>query len=194
MKKRGFSLKREYKQCWKYLRESRKFIYGVVILFFWFSLIGFFVPASDALTQEILKFIEGLLEMTRGMSGFELTEFIFLNNVQSGLIGMIFGVLLGIIPILATIVNGYLLGFVANMSVAENGILSLWRILPHGIFELPAIFLSFGLGIKLGTFILQKKKIESFKDYFLNSLRVFFFVILPLLIVAAIIEGVLIHY
>jgi len=59
---------------------------------------------------------------------------------------------------------------------------------------LPAIFLSFGLGIKLGTFILQKKKIESFKDYFLNSLRVFFFVILPLLIVAAIIEGVLIHY
>jgi uncharacterized membrane protein SpoIIM required for sporulation len=48
------------------------------------------------------------------------------------------------------------------------------------------------MGIKFGTFIFQKKKMESFEKFFINSLRVFIFVVLPLLFIAAIIEGGLI--
>ena len=68
----------------------------------------------------------------------------------------------------------------------------LWRIFPHGIFELPAVFISLGLGLKLGTFIFQRNKLKAFAEFFWNSLRVFLFIVLPLLIIAAIIEGSLI--
>ena len=192
MKKRGFNLKREYQKSWDYLQDSKKFIYLVVAIFFAFALVGFFVPAPSYLNEQIMKFIKELLERTRGLSGFQLTGFIFLNNLQSSFSGMIFGVLLGIFPILSTIVNGYLLGFVSALSVSDGGILSLWRIFPHGIFELPAVFISLGLGLKFGTFIFQKKKFESFKKYLRNSLRVFLFIVIPLLMIAGIIEGLLI--
>jgi len=87
--------------------------------------------------------------------------------------------------------NGYLLGFVAMLSAKSQGIFILWRILPHGIFELPAIFISLGIGLRLGTYAFQKKKV-SFKNWIFSSLRVFILIVLPLLIVAAIIEGALI--
>jgi len=70
----------------------------------------------------------------------------------------------------------------------------LWRILPHGIFELPAVFIALGMGLKFGGFIFQKEKIKSLREYFWNSLRVFLFVVLPLLIIAGIIEGTLIFF
>jgi len=105
---------------------------------------------------------------------------------------MFLGMFLGIAPVLFSLFNGYLLGFVALMAVNEQGFLSLWRIFPHGIFELPAVFISLGLGMKLGSFIFQRNKAESFKDFLWNSLRVFLLIVLPLLIIAAIIEGTLI--
>jgi len=45
--------------------------------------------------------------------------------------------------------------------------------------------------MKIGSFIFQKKKLKSLKEYSLNSLKVFFFVVIPLLIIAGIIEGAL---
>jgi stage II sporulation protein M len=126
------------------------------------------------------------------MSQPELTSFIFRNNLQSSFFGMIFGVVFGIFPIITIIANGYLLGYVASVAVNAEGILSLWRILPHGIFELPAIFISLGLGLKLGTFIFQKEKIKSLKKNLIKSVKTFILIIIPLLIVAAIIESALI--
>ena len=90
------------------------------------------------------------------------------------------------------IANGYILGFVSSMSVESAGVASLGKIIPHGIFELPAIFISLGLGLKFGTFAFQKNKAKSFKNYLINSLRVFLLIVIPLLIIAGIIEGTLI--
>ena len=115
-----------------------------------------------------------------------------MNNIQSSFLGVLYGVVFGIFPVVSAMVNGYLLGFVAAKSVEVEGVFILWRLFPHGIFELPALFLSLGLGLKLGSFLFQKNKIESLKDYLINSLRVFVLVIIPLLIIAAVIEGILI--
>ena len=192
MKRKKFNLKKEYKDSWNYIKESRNFIYSIIVVFFVFALVGFFAPASEDITKIILEFIEKLLEQTKDMSQGELIGFIFVNNLQSSFFGLLFGTILGIFPVFAAIINGYVLGFVGAMSVDAEGIFILGRLLPHGIFELPAIFISLGLGLKLGSFIFQKEKRNSFKKYFWNSLRVFLFVVLPLLIMAAIIEGVLI--
>jgi stage II sporulation protein M len=119
-------------------------------------------------------------------------EFIFFNNIQSSFIGMLFGIILGIFPVIAAVANGYLLGFVAETTAEEAGIFILWRIFPHGIFELPALFISLGLGLKIGTFIFKKNKLKTLAIYLLKSIKVFFYIVVPLLIIAALIEGSLI--
>ena len=191
-KKKEFNLRREYKECWNYICNSKNFIYIVIAIFFAFVLIGFFIPAPDYIVEQIMRFIEEILEKTEGLSQFQLVKFIFFNNLRSSFFGMSFGILFGIFPILVTVINGYLLGFVSALSVSSEGILSLWRLLPHGIFELPAIFLSLGLGLRLGTFVFQQNKRKFFKENILKILKVFLLVVIPLLIIAAIIEGILV--
>jgi uncharacterized membrane protein SpoIIM required for sporulation len=44
----------------------------------------------------------------------------------------------------------------------------------------------------LGTAIFKKNSFATLKDYLFKSIKVFFFVVIPLLFVAAIIEGFLI--
>ncbi len=220
-----------YRKSWEYIKESRNFIYITLIIFFLFAFIGAFVPAPEFLEQQILEFIEELLRKTAEMSQGELMSFIFLNNLQSSFFGMIFGIALGIFSAITSVLNGYLLGFVSSKAAYEEGIFVLWRLLPHGIFELPALFISTGLGLKLGfpfiyryfkyywkrknifallagilflpfsiilTLILNKNlRKYQFKDFLFkvnNSLRVFLFIILPFLLIAAIIEGCLIFF
>ena len=177
-----------------FIKEAKVFIYFITGIFFLFAMIGFFVPPSEVISDQILKFIEELLNKTQGLSQFELIKFIFFNNIQSSFFGMIFGVLLGLFPVIFAIVNGYVLGFVASVSVNTGGILVLWRLFPHGIFELPAIFISLGLGLKIMTFIFEKNKLRTLKVYIKNSLRTFLFIVIPLLIIAAVIEGSLIFF
>lgn len=188
----GEFFRRNYCESWKFLKESRNFIYAIIGIFLLFSIFGFVFTPSEEITNQIVKFIQEILEKTKDMSQGELTKFIFFNNAQTSFFGMMLGVFLGFFPIILAVLNGYIIGFISSMSVDAEGIFSLWRLLPHGIFELPAVFISLGLGLKIGSFVLQKNKMKSLKKYFLNSFRVFIFVVIPLLIIAAIIEGALI--
>ncbi len=191
-KAKNHFFRENYKQSWNYIKESRNFIYIVLIVFSLFFLLGYFIRVPENIAQLILEFIGELLRRTEGMSYAELTSFIFFNNLQSSFFGMIFGVVFGIFSVMTIVSNGYLLGFVSSSAAQSEGFLILWRLFPHGIFELPALIISMGLGLKIGTFIFQKKKMEFLKNYLWNSLRVFLFVIIPLLFIAAIIEGSLI--
>ena len=159
-------------------------------MFFGFALIAFFIPVPDYVRQEIIKILEEIIKKTEGMSRFELIRFIFFNNAQSSFLGLILGVFLGIFPLFFAAFNGYVLGFVALMAVEAGGAGVLWRILPHGIFELPAVFISLGFGLRTGMLIFQHGKLKSFKHYFYELARAFIFVVLPLLAIAAIIEGI----
>ena len=191
-KKQKFSLKIEYQKSWNYLKDSKKFILIVIGIFLAFTLIGFFAPTPEIISEKIMEFIKEILLKTEGMSQSQLISFIFLNNIQGSFFAIIFGIFLGILPIVSAISNGYLLGFVANFAIQENGIFSLWRIFPHGIFELPAVFISFALGLRLGMSIFSKKRFIKFNENFISCLKVFVLIIIPLLIIAAIIEGTLI--
>ncbi len=190
-KKRNFLIE-NYKLSWAYIKESKDFIYIIIGIFFAFALFGFLVPPPAELEEAIMNFLKELLEQTKDFNQLQMIKFIFLNNLKSSFFGLILGVLFGIFPVISSLINGYILGFVALKTVSSEGFLVLWRLLPHGIFELPAVFISLGMGLKLGTFVFQKKKTECFGDYFWNSFRVFLFVVIPLLVIAAIIEGILI--
>lgn len=187
-----FAGDKPFSKSWDFLRESKKFFYFTILLFFIFVLIGYFVPAPMEVQDAIKEYIKQLLLETQGLSTFGLIKFIFLNNLQVSFFGVVLGALFGIFPLIYTIGNGYILGFVSKLAVSQGGLQVLLQLVPHGIFELPAVFISLSLGFKLASFILQKDKGEAFRKYLLNSLRVFVFIVIPLLIIAAVIEGSLI--
>jgi len=187
-------LKKEYGEAFKFLRESKKYIYFVIYLFIFFALVGFFVPIPQAIIEKIITYFKYLLEQTDAYNSIEMIGFLFKNNVFASFFGLIFGAFFGIFSIINTILNGFVLGFAANLSVTENGIFSLWRIFPHGIFEIPALFISLGMGIRLGFFVFAKEKSKEFNYRLKGSLKTFFYIVVPLLLIAAIIEGILIIF
>lgn len=187
----SFSFREEYALCRQHIREAKPFIFFSVLLFALSAVVGFFFPIF--FHDQILAFLEQLVSETDGLGIFQMIFFLFQNNATSAFFGMVFGVFFGIFPLFTSIFNGYLVGFVANKTVAADGFGVLWRLFPHGIFELPALFLSLGLGLQLSRFLFQKKnKLSLLVDDLTGAFRVFLFVVLPLLLIAAIIEGTLI--
>jgi stage II sporulation protein M len=178
-----------FKESISYLKESMIYFWIIVGLFLFSALIGFMFPENFVFFDELLK---ELAEKTTGLGHGELTWFIFQNNILSSFIGLAFGIVLGVFPLMGTLINGLLLGYVYAQASAVAGLGVIWMLIPHGIFELPAVFISFGLGLKLGMFIFTKNKKKELIERLIKSLKVFFSIVLPLLIIAAIIEGILI--
>lgn len=200
--KKKFTLLGEYKESWSFIKDSKNFIYIAILLFFIFCALGFFFQdiisslfdsfMGKDLNKIILDYIQQIIEETEEMGFGQLVGYIFFRNLQSGFLGMILGIGLGIFPIFALVANGYLLGFVGFISVKAHGFYVLWRIFPHGIFELPAVFISLGIGIRIGFSFFCRS--VSFKKSLIGAFRVFLLIVFPLLVIAAIIESILIVF
>ena len=185
---------KNFKQGLNYLRRLKSYIWFSSLLFFCLALIGFMLPIF--FQEQILNLIKDLISRTEGLDTLNLIRFIFINNLKSSFFAMFFGIFFGIIPLIITVVNGYVLGFVANKTVSGEGYLILWRLLPHGIFELPAVLISVALGLKLGSFLFisKNKNWKEFWEWLKDCFRVFVFIVIPLLVIAGIIEGFLIIF
>ena len=163
------------------------FAFGIFALLF---LIGFMYPFF--FRQEIFDWIEKLILSLEGKETLEIMGFILFNNLKVSFFMIVAGIGFGILPLITVVVNGYLIGFVARESAVAGGIGVLWQLVPHGIFEIPAIIFSIGIGLKIGTDLFRKDIKKKLKHNFREGLRFFVFVILPLLLIAGIIEGLLI--
>ncbi|MDP3027165.1 MAG: stage II sporulation protein M [Nanoarchaeota archaeon] len=184
-----------YKLSLKTLKDAKNYVWFATILFFSFILIGFLFPVF--FQQQIYDFLKEIFKQTEGLDTWNMIRFIFMNNLKSSFFAIFCGVLFGIIPFAVLVANGYVIGFVVNKTVASEGALVLWRLLPHGIFELPAVLISIGVGLRLGMFLFvykEKNKLREFGKWLIDSLRVFIFIVVPLLVIAAIIEGSLIIF
>ena len=187
---------RHFKKALEDLHDIKPYFWFSFFSFFLISIIGFFLPIF--FEEKILEILENLVNKTEGLGLIDLIVFIIANNIMSSFFSLILGIFLGIFPIGVIIVNAYILGFVANKTVVIEGFLVLWRLLPHGIFEIPAVLISVSLGIRLG-FLLIYNCIKDYKNLrikFLNnikeSIRIFLLIVVPLLVIAGIIEGLLI--
>ena len=118
--------------------------------------------------------------------------FIFANNTLNSFIAMLLGVVFGLWPILFILINGFFVGVVVFDVAREIGVLViLAALIPHGIIELPMIFLSAAIGLRLGylTFLKIFKKMEiSIQQELFQAVRFFIKLIIPLLFIAALIE------
>ncbi len=214
----------------KDLKKIKYYFWFSFFIFFLIFIVGFFLPIF--FEEKILDLIKELIKQTETLNVVELIRFIIFNNTKTAFSGIILGIILGVFPLAILVINGYILGFVANKIVISEGILVLWRLLPHGVFEIPAVLISLALGLKLGigimrnsilyynkktnplvisttmiismlffpvTFFIyafltfkEKKLRKLFYNNLICSLRIFILIIIPLLVVAGIIEGILI--
>lgn len=242
-KQEGFSFFVKFKETKSYLKSSRKYVYLICWIFLLFTFIGFFVPLPKEITSQLIQYFNSLVKQTESFGSVKMIAFLFQNNVFASFLGLLGGILFGIFPLFNGIMNGFVLGFAAKLSVTNNGLFSLWRLFPHGVFELPALFISLGIGLRLGGKFMEKYfkvkgelkqvgvmgaivlplliligflfsvlnnylsfvffvslvflsyyflKEEELRKEFKLALNVFLFIVFPLLVIAAIIEGLLI--
>jgi stage II sporulation protein M len=146
------------------------------------------------LEEAAMPFLRELGEMVFGGSLFWGSLILFMHNLAASLQVILLGIILGIPTLFSALANGSLLGaFAARM--AREGILPLHLvlvgILPHGIFELPAFFISAGLGLKLGyhvVFPLPGRSRKATLGHIFSEVRDSLPFIALLLAVAALLE------
>ena len=194
MKKKSNFFNRNFIESLNYIKESRVYIYFIILIFITALAVGLFFNPPSSMAEFLRELMKSLVDKTSGLNTGQLIIYIFWNNSLASFFGIIFGVIFGIFPLIATLFNGYLVGYVSKIAISNLGVSSLWRLVPHGIFELPALIISFAMGLKIGMTLFKKNSTKEFFRRFILSLKVFFFVVLPLLIIAAIIEGILIGF
>jgi stage II sporulation protein M len=188
------------------LKAEKRLILFVAVLFFAFTLIGFiFADPILAYCKKhkidlFAQFADMIRQFQKDKTYHNAFSMIFFNNFQASLVMIVSGITFGVLPILLISFNGFLLGIVLAMASHTSGqnpfLLFVTHILPHGIFELPAIFLASSLGLRLGWLIIRslfrlEGSKEAWKQYALR-LQSFLAVITILLIVAALVEAYLI--
>ena len=177
-----------------YLQELRPHIKASIFLLAIGMLVGIL---SGAHFFDIApRFSESLGSFAQIFTGLPkplLASAIFLNNGVKTFLVLLLGVVGGILPVCFLLLNGYAIGLVLYITIQSKGITSfLLAIVPHGIFELPAVLLGASIGIFLGARATKRlfgKFETTLKSDLRRAIRFYCGVILPLLLVAAFIEA-----
>ena len=121
---------------------------------------------------------------------------ILFHNLRAVLIDSLLGIFsFGVLGIIALILPFGILGYLIAM-VGQTG-LSPWSfllgfILPHGVVEIPAIILAGALIIRMGLTLVTPQENYTIGEAWIRTLadwaRLIFFLVLPLLVVAAFLE------
>ena len=135
-----------------YLRSIRGYILLSVLLFAGSAILGFVAASRDPqLVVIYMEEIESKLGWILGLSPPMMMGFIFLNNLFASTIAMLLGIGFGIVPALAAVLNGVVLGVIGYHAIETIGVMYLVAaILPHGIIELPTVLICIGVGFRLG--------------------------------------------
>jgi stage II sporulation protein M len=183
-------IKKHYRDSLKDLREAGSAIVAAIVIFIISIYFGLAYPSWSEGTLASMK---GLAKDLYGKSIYALVFTIFLKNSLSTSISVISGPFLGIIPVLGAIINGLLLGSTLSYVTGISKISATLYLLPHGLFEFPAMFMAWGLGLWQGAWFFQKNRKTSLKERRTRAIRALFIIILPLLLIAATIEGTAIY-
>lgn len=195
----GF-LKDQYRQDAAFLRGPlMPLLRNTVIAFFAIILTVFaasllYSPILDALVAYMQAVIENADIVTED-GGFSAVR-IFGNNLRASLMSTLFGCIPFLyLPALSIGLNAAVLGAMAAYYHVRGFSLLLFfaGIAPHGIAELPALFLAFACGLylcrELTAHTLNQEAPGALSDVFISVARLYLTVIIPLLIAAAVLEA-----
>jgi len=117
---------------------------------------------------------------------------IMTNNIAVSLAACATGMLAGLGPIYIMLFNGLLIGVVGSATYRAGMAVELWSfVTPHGVLELPAIFIAGGAGLLLASGMLFPGTLprrDAIAEAGARAIRLLLGVI-PILVVAGIVEG-----
>ncbi|WP_339060600.1 stage II sporulation protein M [Tepidibacillus marianensis] len=189
---------------WNILVHSKRYLYLSVLLFFIGMVVGYaFLDLNSPIIQSILRNMETVVEKIKtNDTVFFMIRTIFLNNLFLAVLMILSGLLLGLYPMISLTVQGIMLGFIIKHLFSQGRTIGfvLLGILPHGILEIPGIFIASAYGIKLGFSLLRliskaitkDNKEEHIAAEFLLNIRRIPIVLIGLtiiLFIAAVIES-----
>lgn len=157
-------------------------------------LIGMQLPAP--LRKQAVEGYRAVASTYQGHSGVWLFFSILSHNILVSSLVLLSGLLLGIFPILAMATNGLFLGIlfrhVGEISGYREAALT---VLPQWVIEIPALLIAASYGLWLGVMAIRQirgKEDTLFRYHIGYSFQRYLKVVLPLLVIAAAIETVLI--
>ena len=156
-------IKRLYMGEFKFFkREISKIFIILMVLFLVISIAtGVVVYNNEELAENLFEYITNLFEQLdiNDEPGILMSKDIFLNNVQSSAVVVFLGFIPFLfLPITSVILNSVVLGGAVGV-YSMLGVpikISMLGIMPHGIFEIPAVMYAVSLGIYLNICIFRK--------------------------------------
>ncbi len=140
------------------LALGRRWILATTLLFFACTVGGIlggivFPDANRQMIQQMAEMLAPALEALRGGDNWRAIGIIYWNNLRAMLLilgtgALVFPLLFGV-PLVAIGSNGYLLGVVLVLSGQPLDRV-LTSLLPHAIFELPALFIAGAWSLRMG--------------------------------------------
>jgi stage II sporulation protein M len=179
-----------------YLRRLRSYLIASLTLFALGIIAGLVaVYQIPSIADHFQNTLANFVRIFAGLPPLKLAGAIFLNNAFKTLCAILLGLFLGIVPVIFLVANGVALGVALSISTQARGLWpSVLAILPHGIFELPAVFLGTSIGLLIGAQTAQRlagRAEISIGAEVLQGVKYFCSVIVPLLLVAAFVEAFL---
>ena len=170
----------------------KRWIFIAVFLFGTGVAFGLATPASNGLPSEYITAFEEQSASILALPTPIIALFIFLKNTLALLISFALSPIFCLVPILALIINGWMIAFVSTLVIEEESLgFLLAGLLPHGIFELPALILGQAAALSFGTMVILALFKKERRNLLLPSLKQnlrYLVVALALLLPAAIIE------
>lgn len=176
----------------KYVWGLKYYILAIVLIFAAFYAVGYVaVMTVPDVGNTVVSGFKQEVSPLKELTPLGLMLGIFANNAFKCLLVIVLGLALGIAPIIFILANGLILGIVIGVTMKSTSLLYvLVGVVPHGVIELPMVFISAAIGLKLGMDVLRAilGKNVNVVDKLVESLMIFIIWIFPLLFLAAFVE------
>src|SRR4030042_5940904 len=135
-------------------RTIKPYILILTLIFAASFLAGAIAP--PAIRQQMTGGFQAVVGNYRGLAGGMLFFNILVQNVMATIFVIISGVIVGIIPTIAISSNGFGLGVLYRPAVEVSGYSkAALKVLPYGVFEIPALLIAASYGLWLGRTVLR---------------------------------------
>jgi stage II sporulation protein M len=136
---------------------SYKWWFLIAIILFGIGLaLGLATPTSTlGPPAEDIAALEKLADFLAPLPQALVFVFIFIKNVLAVLISFVLSPVFCLVPVIALIVNGGVIGLASASVIQEKSLgYLLAGLLPHGIFELPALIMGEAVALSFGTAVI----------------------------------------
>jgi len=175
-------------------RTIRPYLLVLTLILAASFLAGTIAPAS--IRRQMTGMFQAVVSNYQGLAGGMLFFNILVQNVMATIFVLISGVIVGIVPAFAVGSNGFGLGVLFRQAAEVTGYSkAALKVLPYGVFEIPALLIAASYGLWLGVTVVRKmrgKESTLLRIPIEHAFRRYFAVVFPLLVVAAAIETALI--